>query len=157
MVNIIPKFDEAGNIILKKPQTEDVDPEIMKEILAAGQAIKNSVDMVKEYESETKIEDLKEELEEIVNGKEKFPCQFCEKNWKSKVSKERHEVWCPKNPNHRVSYRKPTTEVKKKPKNTKTDKPKPKSKDIIKELKAFDKIFGLTDEQIAKYIRGLMK
>ena len=148
------KFDEAGNVILKKPQDEDIDldPELMEEILAAGQAIKNSVDMVKEYERICESEDVKEV----------WCCQFCDSEWKSKVSRDRHEAWCKENPYRRTSYRKPMTEVKEKLKKPKKIKKKTPLKiitlkSVIKELKTFDKIFGLTDEQIAKYIRGLMK
>ena len=136
MPNIMPEFDEAGNAILTKPP---------------------------------KIEELEEELEEIINGKVEvssysWVCQFCESEWKSKNSRERHEAWCKENPNGRKSYRKPVSTPKakksKKSKNgAKLGRPPKthKSKDIIKELKEFDKVFGLTDEQIAKYIRGLMK
>jgi hypothetical protein len=124
----LPKFDEAGNVILIKPP---------------------------------KIEELKEELEIIINGN--HLCKYCESKWKSKFSKERHEAWCKKNPNRRTSHWNPTTP--KKPKKAKKPKGKTgatlgrpvKINPIIKELKAFDKVFGLTDEQIAKYIRGLMK
>ena len=89
---------------------------------------------------------------------EGFACQFCGKAWDAEISKNRHEAWCIKNPNQR-KYRKDETEVEKKPK-----KPKPRGRpktikeyDIIKELKEFDKTFGITDEQIVKYIRGKMK
>lgn len=44
---------------------------------------------------------------------------------------------------------------KKEGRHTKT--PKTPKIDIIKELKEFDKTFGITDEQIVKYIRGKMK
>lgn len=119
-----------------------------------------------------KIEELKGELDEIINGKEKIKCSFCGKKWKSNTSRLRHEIWCEENPNGRTSYRKPETEVKKKPKkpkqkvgrplkNPKTSQTKKTPKipkiDIIKELKEFDKTFGITDEQIVKYIRGKMK
>ncbi len=106
-----------------------------------------------------KIEQLEEELEEIINGKE-FPCQYCGKEWKSEISKLRHEPWCPKNPNQR-KYRKTGTKVKKKPKRPKAD-PKPggrhkKVEPIIEELREFDKTFGITDQQIVRYIRDKMK
>ena len=101
-----------------------------------------------------KIEELKEELEEIINGKKVFNCQHCDKEWGSDLSRLRHESWCPKNPDGRSYYKKPKKKVQSKP------KPKikiSKGKDIIKELKEFDKTFGLTDEQIVKYIRSKMK
>jgi len=96
-----------------------------------------------------------EKVEEV---KVVWTCQFDGSEWKSKISRDRHESWCKENPNRRTSYRKPETEVKK-PKNPKKKTPvKTKTlKSVIKELKAFDKVFGLTDEQIAKYMRGLMK
>ncbi len=128
MGNVLPKFDKAGNVILTKP------PKI-------------------------------EELEEIINGKVEvssysWVCQFCESEWKSKHSRERHEAWCEDNPNGRKTYRKKTTIKKpKKPKGktgAKLGRPA-KVNPIIKELKAFDKVIKLTDEQIAKYIRKLMK
>lgn len=125
----MPKFDSAGNMILKKPEVIN------------------------------KVKKLEAEFNEIVNGKE-FPCQYCGKEWKSEISKLRHEPWCPKNPNQR-KYRRTGTKVKKKPKRPKAD-PKPEGKPkkvepIIKELREFDKTFGITDQQIVKYIRDKMK
>jgi len=125
MGNIIPKFDEAGNIIIKKP----------------------------------KLDKLEEELEEIKNVKKVINSKYegCNKEWETDLSRIRHEMWCPKNPNARTYYKKPKTEAKKPKKNEVKPKTKtPKEKDIIKELKEFDKSFGLTDEQIVKYIRKKM-
>ncbi len=98
-------FDDAGNLITKKPESDKVIPE-----------------------------------------KEVFCCQYCEKEWDNDRSNFQHERWCDKNPNKR-EYRK--TETVKKPK--KEDQIKTKAKiskgiDIIKELRNFDKTFGLTDE-----------
>lgn len=109
-------FNDAGNLITKKPESDKVIPE-----------------------------------------KEVFCCQYCEKEWDNDRSNFQHERWCDKNPNKR-EYRK--TETVKKPK--KEDQIKTKAKiskeiDIIKELRDFDKIFGLTDEQIVKYMRNKIK
>ena len=114
----LPKFDEAGNMILKK------------------------------HEPESTPEDVNEF----------WVCQYCDSEWKSKISRDRHEAWCKKNPNRRT-YKKPISEGSevKKPKKKTPVKLKTKPKDIIKELREFDKTFGLTDEQIVKYIRGLIK
>ncbi len=105
-------FDEAGNVITKKPESDNVIPE-----------------------------------------KEFFCCQYCDEEWDKKKSKSQHERWCSKNPNQR-KYRR--TAAVKKPKKKAKNKSKtktPKVIDIIKELRDFDKIFGLTDEQIVKYMR----
>lgn len=98
----------------------------------------------------------------LIPEKEIFYCQFCEQEWDKNRSKIQHERWCKKNPNprqyrnKRFSFQEPE---KKKPKK-KQEKAKiksktkiPKGNNIIKELKEFDKTFGLTDEQIVKYIR----
>ena len=105
-----------------------------------------------------KIEELEEEFEEIINGKKVFNCQHCGKEWISDISRIRHESWCPKNPDCRTYYKKPKTEPVKKPKKKAQSKTKiSKEKDIIKELRKFDKDFGLTDKQIVKYIRDKIK
>lgn len=98
-----------------------------------------------------KLQQLNQEFEELVNNKTViiYDCQYCESKWKSNASLHQHENWCKKNPNKRT-YRK--KDIK---------KPKKKSKkeiiitdnNIIKDLKVFDKLFGLTDDQIVKYIR----
>nr|BDI55168.1 MAG: Zn finger protein [uncultured archaeon] len=116
-------FDKAGNLITSKPKTD-------------------------------KLEELEKEFDNLVNGKEVFCCQYCNKVWDKQVSKSQHETWCSKNPNKR-EYRKAEKKIKKKEKEPQV-KPKtktPKGIDIIKELRDFDKVFGLTDEQIVRYIR----
>ena len=119
-VTTLPKFDETGNIILKKPEP-------------------------KEPESEP----------------DEFRCHYCGKQWTSKISKDRHESWCEDNPNRRKHHKNPVSEPKNEKKETRAKprgRPKNlKEKDIIKELREFDKTFGLTDEQIVKYIRGKMR
>lgn len=111
-------FNDAGNLITKKPESDKVIPDKVKP------------------------------------EKEVFCCQYCDEEWDKKRSKSQHERWCSNNPNQR-KYR-TTKSVKK----TKVRKAQitPKTKiskeiDIIKELRDFDKIFGLTDEQIVKYMR----
>jgi len=109
-------FNDAGNLITKKPESDKLIPE-----------------------------------------KEVFCCQYCEKEWDNERSNFQHERWCSNNPNKR-EYRK--TETVKKPKEKAQITPKtkiPKGIDIIKELRDFDKIFGLTDEQIVKYMRNKIK
>jgi len=109
-------FNDAGNLITKKPESDKVIPE-----------------------------------------KEVFCCQYCEKEWDNKLSNIQHERWCDKNPNPR-KYRK--EESVKKPKEKaqiRAYAKKPRKIDIIKELRDFDKTFGLTDEQIVKYIRNKIK
>ena len=110
-------FDETGNLITKKPESDKVIPE-----------------------------------------KEVFCCQYCDEEWDTKRSKGQHERWCDKNPNQR-GYRKTGKEVKKQEKESqiKSKIRKPKGISIIEELRNFDKILGLTDEQIVKYIREKMK
>ena len=119
--SIFPEFDEAGNMIIKKPK---------------------------------EIEELKEEFEEIINKKKFFNCRYCDKEWGSDLSRLRHESWCPKNPDGRLYYKKPTKVPVKKPKKKVQSKTKiSKGKDIINVLRGFDKTFGLTEEQMVKYIR----
>ncbi len=111
-----------------------------------------------------KIKELEEELEEIINGKNDVICSYCNRIWKSKTSRLRHEAWCPDNPNHRVSYRKPETKPKKKPKKPKASDAKrkvgrpPKKHQweafTVDDLRNIDKVFGLTDKEIIEYIRG---
>jgi len=126
--NTFPQFDEAGNMIAKKPEIIN------------------------------KVKKLEKEFNEIVNGK-KFHCQYCDKEWDNDISRVRHESWCVKNPDHRKYYRKPESEVKnpKKKVQTKSKTKISKENNIIKELRNFDKTFGLTDEQIVKYIRNKIK
>jgi len=116
-------FDKAGNLITQKPKTD-------------------------------KLVELKEEFDNIINGKEVFCCQYCDEEWDKKSSRSQHEIWCSKNPNKR-EYRKTKTKGKKKEKEPQVKSKTKTSKriDIIKELRKFDKVFGLTDEQIVKYIR----
>lgn len=106
--------------------------------------------------SKTNLESKKIDL---IPEKEIFYCQFCEQEWDNDRSKIQHERWCSKNPNQR-QYRKIKTEDKKPEKRKAKIKPKIetlKGIDIIKELREFDKVFGLTDKQIVKYIRDKME
>lgn len=76
---------------------------------------------------------LKKELKEMkaVNGENKFYCTYCESEWDTNRGKTHHERHCPENPN----------------------KPKKRSYSI-EEIREIDKVFGLTDAQIAKFIRN---
>jgi len=99
----------------------------------------------------------KPKSDKVIPEKGVFCCQYCEKEWDNKLSNIQHERWCSNNPNKR-KYKK--AESVKKPKEEAQIKPKtkiPKGIDIIKELRDFDKTFGLTDEQIVKYIRNKIK
>lgn len=130
----LPEFDEVGNLIIKKPERSE------EETL--------------EEEDSFKI----------------FKCQYCGKKWKKEKSRVQHERWCPEGPNPRTYKNKekvkPKVEPKKVEGTTYTERAmgkrpvggRPKKEvGIIKELKDFDKVFGLTDAQIIKYIRGKMK
>ena len=44
------------------------------------------------------IEELKEEFEEIINGKGKFSCDFCNRLFDTSQGKAVHQGWCKENP-----------------------------------------------------------
>jgi len=96
----------------------------------------------------------KPKSDKVISEKEVFCCQYCDKEWDKNRSKIQHERWCSNNPNPR-KYRKEGSV--KDPKEKSQIKSKPKEIDVIKELRDFDKSFGLTDEQIVKYIRDKIK
>ena len=79
------------------------------------------------------------------NEKEKFTCSYCGDEWEKKTSKTQHERWCKSNPNARKHKNDPKVK-------------NPLRKEFtIKDIKEIDRVFGLTDEQIANFIRGVKK
>ena len=59
------------------------------------------------------IKELKEEFEEIINGKGKFSCDFCNRLFDTSQGKAVHQGWCKENPHAR---KKKTSKNPKKPK-----------------------------------------
>lgn len=98
----------------------------------------------------------KTKSDKVIPEKEVFCCRYCDEEWDKKRSKSQHERWCSKNPNQR-KYRKVISIKKPKGKKAQITPEIKKGIDVIKELRDFNKIFGLTDEQIVKYIRRLLK
>lgn len=64
---------------------------------------------------------------------EVFICQYCNSEWDSSRSREQHERHCIKNPESAAANRKVYT---------------------IEEIREIDRVFKLTDKQIAKFVRS---
>ena len=86
-----------------------------------------------------------------------FICKYCGSGWETSTSCRVHESWCTKNPNRRGYIRSEKLVEEKK---VVEEKKKPiieKKKDkvyTIEEIKELDSIISLSDEQIAKLVRG---
>ena len=65
--------------------------------------------------------------------KEVFTCRYCESEWDSGRSKGQHERHCVKNPESVAANRKVYS---------------------IEEIREIDRLFKLTDKQIAKFVRS---
>ena len=79
----MPIYDGYGNIVLEKPDIK-----------------------------EPKIEELKEEFEEIINGKKQFFCDFCTRIFDTSQGKAVHQGWCKENPHKRKKKTSKTPKVK---------------------------------------------
>jgi hypothetical protein len=65
--------------------------------------------------------------------KETFKCKYCKSEWDSSRSRGQHERHCVKNPESVAANRKVYS---------------------IEEIREIDRIFKLTDKQIAKFVRS---
>ena len=78
------------------------------------------------------------------NSKDKgFVCKYCGKVYDKKQGAAVHETWCDKNPNSRSHATIQNAEVLEVKNKTFT----------IEDVRDIDRVFGLTDEQIAKFVR----
>jgi len=154
------KFDNTGNMITKKPKSEVEKTFKCKyckfeyDSKSARAGHEQWCDNNPNNRKTNPLNSIKSKPITKTNDKKgnELLCQYCESKWDSKASRTQHERWCDNNPNKR-EYRK-----------TKPEKPEEPKEEIIiednyiiKELKDFDRVFGLTDKQIVKYIREKIK
>lgn len=106
-----------------------------------------------------------EELKKEMYLKLNFFCKHCGSGWETKVSCRVHESWCQKNPNRRRYESRPESvrrkekpiidEVEKEPVIEEVEIRKEECKIYtIEEIRELDNTISLTDEQIAKLVRG---
>lgn len=77
---------------------------------------------------------LAERMEKTEESRQEvFICKYCETEWDNSRSRSQHERWCAKNPKSVVSQRKVYS---------------------IEEIREIDRLFKLTDKQIAKFVRS---
>jgi len=126
MVNKMGIFDDAGNLITKKPEPDKLE------------TLKEEFETIVNGKKVFHCEFCRKEWDNNLSNRQHE--SWCEENPNRRTYRK----------NGKKGKTKTTiTKIRKPP------KPKPK-KDIIKELNAFNKVFCLTDKQIVDYIRKKM-